>query len=132
MRKNRRMVFPSPAEIEFLRIMGGRFIIVSWIVDPKTKFPLTIILDLGKILRRENIEREVRVGAMYIDFATVGLSYNRGIEVDGAAYHEDIVKEQDRDDYLAARGWSVLHIRADEIYRNPGRVQQRVMNFLSS
>jgi len=131
-RKRRRLLFPSPAEVELIRIMGGKYVTFSGIKDPKTGFPFTLILDLGTILKRESIAREVRAGAMYIDFATIGLSYQKGIEVDGTLWHMDIVKEQNRDDYLRQFGWSVIHINAAEIYREPLRVQQRIINFLAN
>lgn len=125
-------MFPSPAEVELIRIMGGRYITLSWIKDPKTDFPMTFVLDLGKVLKREAIEREVRVGAMYIDLATVGLRYCRGIEVDGTLFHMDIVKEQERDEYVANYGYSLLHINAGDIYRDPLRTRIRIINFLAA
>lgn len=131
-RKRRRLLFPSPAEVELIRIMGGRYITISWMVDPKTKFPLTVVTDLGTILKRESVAREVRAGAMYLDFATVGLAYKKGIEVDGRAFHMDIVKEQERNEYVGQYGYSLLHINAGEIYREPNRVQQRILNFLAN
>lgn len=131
-RKRRRLLFPSPAEVELIRIMGGRYITFSWIKDPQTSFPMTLVLDLGTALKRESIRREVRAGAMFIDFATVGLTYKKGIEVDGRAFHMDIVKEQERDEYVGQFGWHLLHINAGEIYREPNRVQRRILNFLAS
>jgi hypothetical protein len=131
-RKRRRLLFPSPAEVELIRIMGGKYVTLSWFKDVKTGFPLTFVTDLGTFFKREAIEREVRVGAMYIDFATVGLIYRKGIEVDGLLYHMDIVKEQNREDYVREHGYSLLHIRAAEIYRSPHLVQQRILKYLAS
>lgn len=131
-RKRRRLLFPSPAEVELIRIMGGRYITLSWITDPRTDFPLTIVLTLGTILKREMIRREVRVGAMYIDFGVETRWYRKGIEVDGRLFHMDIVKEQERDEYVRQYGWNLLHINAGEIYREPDRVQQKILKFLAT
>jgi hypothetical protein len=131
-RKRRRLLFPSPAEVELIRIMGGKYIVLGWVKDPRTGFPFTLIWDLGTILKREGIQREVRAGAMYLDFATVGLRYRRGIEVDGLLFHRDITIEQERDEYVAKYGYKLLHVQAAEIYREPARVQQRILNFLAS
>ena len=131
-RKRRRLLFPSPAEAEFIRIMGGKRIIIDFFKDHKTGFPLCIVTSQGRILKGECLAREVRVGAMYIDFATVGLVYQKGIEIDGAAYHQDIVKEQDRDDYLRNYGWQVMHIKAADVFYNQNSVRSRVAEFLAS
>jgi hypothetical protein len=130
-RRRRRLLFPSPAEVELIRIMGGKYISSTLLKDPKTKFPLTIITDIGTVFKRESIAREVRVGAMYTDFATVGLRYLKAIEVDGLAFHDDIVKEIKRDEYLKQRGWEIMHLQAASIYREPGMVQKRVLEFLA-
>ena len=130
-RRARRCLFPSPAEVEFIRIFGGKYKVLKHIRDPKTGFPLTIVFSLGKILKRELIKHEVRVGAMWIDFGALTNYFNRGIEIDGRAYHRDILKEQERDEYVAQFGWSLLHIEAGEVYRNPNFVQRKVLNYLA-
>lgn len=111
--------------------MGGKCIIIDHIVDRRTGFPLTIVTNMGRILKRELIQREVRVGAMYIDFGIANRYYKRGIEIDGRDFHRDITVEQERDEYLAKYGWSVLHIQAADIYRQPMLVQRKVLNFLA-
>lgn len=132
-RKRRRLLFPSPAEVELIRIMGGKYLTISWVRDPQGQhYPLTIVINMGQLFKREAIEREVRVGAMYMDFATVGLTYRKGIEVDGRLFHMDIVQEMERDEYVAGYGYNLLHIRAAEIYRSPQIVQRRILNFLAS
>lgn len=129
-RKNR-MLFPSPAEVQFVRIMGGKAITIKRLKHPSTGFPMVIFVTMGKRLNREFVEREVRVGAMYIDFAFATKYSKKGIEIDGAAFHRDIVKEQQRDDYCLAYGWKLLHIQAADVYSNPDLVQRRVDNFLA-
>jgi very-short-patch-repair endonuclease len=131
LRRFRRLIFPSPAELEFIRIFGGKYKSSKRIRDPKTGFPLTIVYSMGKILKRELIKREVRAGAMWIDFGALTNYFNRGIEIDGRAYHRDILKEQERDEYVAQYGWSLLHIEAGEVYRNPNFVQRKVLEFLA-
>jgi very-short-patch-repair endonuclease len=129
-RRRGRILFPSPAEVRFVRIMGGRAVTFHFIRHPKTKFPLVVFVTMGRTLRREFVQREVRVGAMYVDFAFVNDYTKKAIEVDGST-HNDIVKEQNRDDYLRARGWRVLHIRGIEIYRQPKKVRDRAIAFLA-
>lgn len=130
-RRKMRVLFPSPAEIKFIRMFGGIVITIPFIKYPKTGFPLAIILTIGYRLRRENIQREVRVGAMYIDFASIDRFSKKAIEIDGRNFHRDIVREQRRDDYLYRRGWIVLHIQASDLYRNPKETKKRVMKFLA-
>lgn len=93
----------------------------------KTRFAMAYIISLGKVLNSELVRREVRVGKYYVDF---GNDIRRGIEVDGEAYHNDIVKQQERDEYFAKYGWRVLHIKATDLWRQPARVQQDVLRFL--
>lgn len=129
--RNNRMLFPSPAEVQFIRMMGGKAIVIDHLKHPKTKFPLTVITTMGRTLKREFVQREVRVGAMYVDFAFVTQYDKKAIEIDGRDFHDDIIKEQNRDDYLRARGWRVYHIRADSLYRDPSLVQRKVIDFLA-
>lgn len=129
-RKNR-ILFPSPAEVQFARVMGGKAITIDHIKHPQTGFPLTIITSMGKTLRREFVQREVRVGAMYVDFGFETRYSKKAIEIDGDAFHRDIVREQERDEYCRERGWKLLHIQAADIYREPDLVQRRVMKFLA-
>lgn len=126
-----RVLFPSPAELQFVRVMGGRVITFKYIRHIETKFPLAFIVSMGKTLRREYVRREVRVGAMFVDFAFVTQYDCKAIEIDSKRWHRDIVREQERDEYLHARGWRVLHIQAVDIYANPDLVQRRVIDFLS-
>jgi hypothetical protein len=126
-RRNRRMVFPSPAEVNFVRLFGGRVLVVPFLKDPRTGFPAAVFVSMGWFLRQEHIRREVPVGSKWIDF---GNDIKRGIEIDGAEYHRDIVKEQDRKEYLEARGWVVLHIPGTHIKRYPQKVVDDVVAFL--
>ena len=127
-RRLERILFPSPAEVAFVRLMRGRAYTVPFIKHSRTGFPLTF-LSLGKLLRGELIEREVRIGRMYADFATPRASYRKCIEIDGRQYH-DIVYDQEKDDYLAARGWQVLRIPARQIYKKPREVYVATLRFL--
>lgn len=104
---------------------------INYIKNRRTGFPLTIVFSLGRVLKKEMVLREVRVGGCFVDFATVTPYYKKGIEVDGASYHRDVLKEQARDRYLAGYGMSILHVDAASIYRNPRAVQQRVLEWLA-
>lgn len=130
--RNARILFPSPAEVHFVRLMGGRAITIDAIRYPnENRFPLAIIYKRGKFLKSNFMQREVRVGGFYVDFAFIDSYSKKAIEIDGSDYHKDVVKESERDQYLNDRGWYVLHIPAMDLYRQPGRVQQKVMNYLA-
>ena len=88
--RDSRIVFPSPAELEFIRIMGGRVLTFNFMKHYKTGFPLAFVVSMGKVLRREQVKREVRVGSKWCDF---GNDIRRAIEIDGEAYHNDIVEQ---------------------------------------
>lgn len=126
-----RLVFISPAEIRFIEIMGGKVITFDWVKHHRTNFALGIVITLGKILKREHIEREVRIGKYYVDFGVANKYYKRAIEIDGRNFHRDIVKEQERDDYCAGFGWSILHIQATDLWQQPDIIQRQVLKFLS-
>lgn len=123
-----RLLFPSPAEVKFIQVMGGRVLTLRSFKSTKTGFPLTLILSLGSILKAEMMRREVRIGKYYVDF---GNDINRGIEIDGDPYHMDILKQQKRDRYCAGFGWLLLHIRAVDLWRKPNEVRERVVGFLT-
>jgi very-short-patch-repair endonuclease len=127
-----RILFPSPAEVRFVEIMGGRCLTIKSIRLSSTNFPLTIIVSFGRTLRREMVEREVQVGAYYVDFGFITGAGQQAIEIDGQNFHMDIVKEQERDEYLSRYGWRVLHIQAIDLYRKPDAVRERVVNFLAN
>lgn len=121
LRRGRRIVFMSPAEAQFIRVMGGYCLSIGVVRDPRTKFSLVIVLSMGRVLRSQNVKREVRVAGYYIDF---GNDIKRGIEIDGGAYHMDVVRDQRRDEVLASCGWLVLHIQAPAVSRYPDRVRR--------
>ena len=127
-RRLKRLLFTSPAETRFIRLMGGKVIVFEWIRLPYGQhFPLTIVLSMGRIMRREHVKREVPAGYYCIDF---GNDVGRGIEVDGREYHMDVIKEQKRDEALYGMGWRILHIRADELWRSPAVVQRKAIDYL--
>lgn len=101
---------------------------VRFIRHPGTGFPLRVVLSMGRLFKNEQVEREVRVGKYWVDF---GNDIQRGIEVDGAAYHRDVIAEAERAKYFAARGWIVLRITARQIVENPAGVRRAVQEFLT-
>lgn len=122
-----RLLFPSAAEVRFIEIMGGRFYTINWLRHYKTKRPFVIMLSLGRVLNDEKFRREVRTGRYWADFANdVGWT----IEVDSVAWHKDIVAEFDRESYLYQRGYRTLHIEAGSLWRDPSKVQRRVLHFI--
>lgn len=100
----RRLLFPSPLEARFVQIMRGKTFTLPLIKSTKTGFPLTFIW-CGKLLKRELVRREVRAGKLFIDYGVVTPFYKRGIELYSNAWHDDIVRDQEREDYLKALGW---------------------------
>lgn len=124
----KRLLFPSPAELRFINIMGGKFITIPFIKGGDQRYPFVIVISLGKLLKSENYSREVRVGKFYIDFAN---DIGRGIEIDGRQYHLDVVYEFERDSYIYQRGWRLMRIPAGSLWREPDKVQRDVMLFLT-
>ena len=119
----------SPAEARFIEMMGGRVITIDWLVSPaNNSYPLTFVISMGRLLRREKVKREVRVGKCYIDF---GNDIRRGIEIDGRQFHRDVLKEQSRSEYVAEYGWRLLHIDPADMYRSPDFIKRRVIDFLT-
>ena len=137
-------MFPSAAEVRFIKIMGGKIITIYFLKHPQTKQPLRFVLNVGRALSVENFEREVRAGKYWLDF---GNDIFWVIEVDGAKYHRDIVREQERDDYLMGFchkrcrkpcykhsnvGYRVKHISAIRLWNEPAVVQSEVLRFLNA
>lgn len=118
--------------MQLLRIMGGKTIVIDLFRRPRTGFPLTIVLSMGKVFKDEMVQREVRVGAYYADYAVSTPYYRKAIECDGERWHSDVVKEQQRDEYLARYGFSVLHLTADDLFHHPNEVHKRVLKYLKS
>lgn len=138
-----RLLFPSAAELRFIHIMGGRYITVPFVRRPSTRRPLAIVFSLGRALHDERFGREIQAGRFWIDF---GNDIYWGIEVDGERYHRDIVREQDREEYLTGfctkrcqkvcykhsnDGWRVKHINAIRLWAEPANVQAEVLKFLA-
>jgi very-short-patch-repair endonuclease len=121
----KRLLFPSPAELRLIELLGGKVFKIEKL--KVNGFAFAIVLRKGRLLRNEKVKREVRVGRYYLDF---GNDLYYGLEVDGAAYHKDVVAAFDRDSYIYTRGWRVLHIPALHIYYHPQKVQQQVLGFL--
>lgn len=122
-----RIIFPSPAEMRFIEIMGGKVFRIEKIRHRSTKFPMTIVLSMGSVLKDECFQREVRVGKYFIDF---GNDVLYGFEIDGRQWHRDVVKEFEREIYFHDRGWRVKHIDAVKLYNAPDQVQREVLAYL--
>ena len=138
-----RLLFPSAAEVRFIEIMGGKIMTLAFIKHPQTRQPLRFVFSLGRALNVERFEREVYAGRYWLDF---GNDILWAIEIDGKAYHRDVVKEQDKDDYLSEpchsrckepcykhsnMGWRVKHVQALRLWSEPAVVQHEVLEFLN-
>jgi hypothetical protein len=125
-----RLLFPSPLEVSFARAMRGHVFTIPFIKNRRTGFPLAIIMP-GRILRRELVYREMPAGPFFIDYAVVTPFYKRGIELHSKEWHGDIVRDQERDDYLKAHGWQMRYVTAKHL-REPKRVFAEVLRCLKS
>lgn len=123
-----RLLFPSPAEIRFVELMGGRYVTFKKIRGGPNHFPLVLILSLGRELRAEHYRREVRVGKYFVDF---GNDVGAAIEIDGRQYHMDVVADIEREMYLYARSWRLLRVQAPRLWNDPKRVQRDVLKFIT-
>lgn len=90
---------------------------------------MAFVVSRGKLLRQEHVGREVRAGKCYIDFAN---DLHRGIEIQSRKWHNDVIKDAQRFEYLRDRGWRILYIEAIDIFRNPYTVRERVTRFLTN
>jgi hypothetical protein len=124
-----RLLFPSPAEVQFIRVMGGKVTTFGVVRLRPNQFPLSLVWSLGPVLKAEHFEREVRVGRCFVDF---GNDLRRAIEIDGRVWHKDSQAELQRDQYLEARGWRILHIPALRLRTDPQAVVQKVQSFLEN
>jgi very-short-patch-repair endonuclease len=70
-------------------------------------------------LDRMKFKRQVPVGPYIVDFAN--LTAKVVIEVDGGQ-HADNLRDEDRDRYLIARGFSVLRFWNNDVLRSTGEV----------
>lgn len=124
--RTKRILFPSPAELRLIELMGGIVFRINFIKHPKTGFPLAYVYYRGPLFRQEKVHREVRIGKHWVDF---GNDIGRGIEVDGSLWHSDILKDQAKQAYYHDRGWHVMRIRARDLWRKPDVVKERVNRF---
>lgn len=123
-----RLFFPSPAELRFISIMGGKYWQVDKIKHWRTHFSFAIVWSLGRVLSDEQFGREVfAAGRYFVDF---GNDVGMAIEVDGHHYHLDVVREFERDSYLYQHNWRVIHIQAVKLWNDPAGVQRRVLQFI--
>lgn len=103
-----RLVKPSAAEQRFYEVMG-----IWWIIRYRPK-------------------REYRLSGYYIDFALP--KQQIAIEIDGAAYHKDVVgaweRDARRDYHLRGKGWITLRIPARDVFYHPKKVKYTVKFFL--
>jgi len=129
-RRRMRLLFPSPLEVRFARILHGHTLTIPFIRSIKTGFPLTFIWR-GKLLKRELMQREVRAGKCFIDYAVVTPYYKRGIELIGKRWHGDVIAEQERHDYLVAQGWQLMYLTHKQL-ADSRRTYVETLRFLKS
>lgn len=110
--------------------MGGHVLRLNKIKHWRSGFPLTIYWRMGKVLRREKFKREVRIGKYFVDFCN---DLGWIIEIDGHDYHMDILADLTREGYIRERGFEHwMRIPAHRLWRDPSRVQQDLLKFLSA
>lgn len=69
-----------------------------------------------------------RIGSKWVDFAVV--SQRAVIECDGEYWHQDEEAERERDEYIRARGWSILHLTGSDIVNRTAWCRDQVAGFL--
>jgi very-short-patch-repair endonuclease len=65
-----------------------------------------------------------RRGWVIVDLAHPKLKL--ALEGDGFQYHMDVVREQERNEALEKRGWTVRHYRYQRLRYQPGQVRREV------
>lgn len=125
-RRHIRYMFPSPAEVQFIRIMGGRVYTIERLRHYRTGFPLVLVLWRGWVLWRFTVRREVYARGYYLDFCS---RRKRAIEIDGRDYH-DRAADRQRDYHLQQAGWSVFRIPAWRLDKQPDLVRRETIQFL--
>ena len=134
----KRLLFPSPAEVRFMQLMGAHILtphIYKLRPINKNGFPLCIVISRGKILRQAKLRREVRIGRCYVDFAN---DLNWIIEIDGTPYHQDVVADFDREVYMREylrkqkKDLRILRVPAPRLWHARARVQRDVIAFLNT
>jgi very-short-patch-repair endonuclease len=114
--------------------MGARLFVIGFIKDPATGFPMSIVYRKGRVLRDAKMQRELRIGKCSVDF---GNDIGWVIEVDGSAWHQDVVADFDREvylrDYLRRQKLDLhlLRIKAPRLWNDRTAVQREVLKFLS-
>ena len=130
----KRLLFPSPADVLFMKLLGARLIKLPILSKPN-RFNLIIVLSRGKILRHAKMHREVRYGKYFVDWSN---DLNWIIEIDGASYHLDIVADFDRE--VAIREMCryrhqdarFLRIKAARLWNDKAKTQRDIVKFLSA
>lgn len=126
-RRRARLIWPSPAEVQFIRLMGG-IVVTLPVKSIRNRYPMAVVLYRGRILRRYGIHREVRIGRFYVDFC----NHTKGIEIDGLAYHVDKIAEAKRTAYIAERGVVLMRIEARALKATPKAIKRSVKAFLKT
>jgi very-short-patch-repair endonuclease len=131
-RRWHRLFFPSPAEVKFVRLMGGHALPLG-MRSRHSGFMLTIVWR-GQTLKRHGFKREVRYGRYYVDMAN---DVNWIIEVDGYDWHMDAAADRYREVRLEALtakpyGMRVLRIKAARLWNEPDKVRRDVLRFIST
>jgi len=81
----------------------------------------------GRWPNLKGLQRQVRAGRYYIDFARPDL--RQGIEVDGLAYHngqEAFARDHARQRWLRGAGWQLVRYTAKEAAMHPSAVLDEV------
>ena len=120
----KRRLYATPAEVRLVQILGGKTLTLHTIKDKETNLPLTIVLSRGKVLRREHFKR---TGDTLILFSN---DIKWALALEGREYQRDIVAAYERDQQLLSDGWRIKYIRAYDLFNNPDRVRQNVLQFL--
>ena len=85
---------------------------------------------IGSLLEKMGVAAQYnrRIGRKWADFAVE--DQRAVIECDGEYWHQDAEKEAERDRYITARGWRMLHLSGADIVNRTGECERRIATFL--
>lgn len=124
LRRRWKSLFPKPAEVRLLQILGGSVIVIGSI--RRNGRPLTITLSRGRLLRSERFRRSV-----IDDQGMLANDVRWAIAIQGKDYERDVIAAYEQDEQLQAAGWRVRWIPEAWLWTNPSRVRKNVLQFLS-
>lgn len=124
--KQYQRLFPSPAELRIIEIMGGKVLRINRIISQRSGLPMAIILSRGGMLRREHFKR---TGDDLVLFSN---DLKWGLAIQGAAYERNIIEAFERDQTLKENGYRIQYLPVRWLVNRPDLVRDRINQFVYS